>query len=275
MALITAHRALSSNGLSMNIWHDYPISDKLKDPACVIDWEDDFNNIGDLGAGTVLGDYAVVFAQSGSGDVQQRLDNRGILRLSSGATIDDQVGMQAAGSVGGDIEISDTAGEGYKMWFEARVSLVQITNQGVYMGFAEEAMIANDAMFPNGSATQQNVAYCGFRILSGAPSEWDAVHNANSGTGEVVVKNIAQTAVAGTFYKLGMVYEPANNNPLDGKILRWYVDGVEVGSITSLPATFPDADLMSWMLTLKTGTGSVARSVDIDWVRWAHLRTGR
>ena len=274
MALITAHRALISNGMSQNIWHDLPISDMLKDPACVHEVFDDFVNIGDLGAGSLLSRFQTVFAQGGTGDVQQRLHHDGYLRVTTGATDEDQASLVTAGGVGGDIEISDTAGEGYALWFEARVSLVQITDQGWFLGFAEEGMSANDALFPDGSATMQDKDYVGFRILSGTPTAIDIAHNKESGGGEVVVETGAQTAVAGTFYKLGMKYMPIRSNPLDGKILRFYIDGVETASITSLPSTFPDAQLMAFLATLKTGT-TAARSFDVDWVRWAHLRTGR
>ncbi len=272
MSLITAHRALSSNGLSMNIWHDFPISDKLKDPACVIDWFDDFNNNGDLGAGTILGPYAA--AMDSGNDVQQLLAHEGILRLSLDNTDNDQAAIQTAGGVGGDIEISDAAGEGYKMWFEARIRLSTITDQTVFLGFAEEAMQVADALIADTGTTLKDKDYVGFRVLSGDPDGLDAVHRIESGGGEVVVKNEAQVLVAATWYKLGMVYEPARFSPLDGKIFRWYVDGVEVGSITSLPSTFPDADKMAFLMTIKNGSG-VARNFDIDWVRWAQLRTGR
>ncbi len=272
MALITAHRALSSNGLSMNIWHDYPISDKLKDPFSVIDWFDDFVNNGDLGAGTILGPYAA--AMDSGNDVQQLLAHEGILRLSLDNTDNDQAAIQASGGVGGPIEISDTAGEGYKMWFEARVRLSDITDQTVFLGFAEEAMQVADALIADGGTALVDKDYVGFRVLSGDPDGLDAVHNKASGGGEVVVKNEAQVLVATTWYKLGMVYEPARFSPLDGKIMRWYVDGVEVGSITTLPSTFPDAEKMAFLMTIKNGDGT-ARNFDIDWVRWAQLRTGR
>lgn len=274
MALVTNYRDQVHNGNSHEIWHDLPISDMLKDPACVGHVFEDFVNLGDLGAGSLLSRFQTVFAQSGTGDVQQRLHHNGIVRVTSGATDEDQVSLLASGGVGGDIEISDTAGEGYALWFEARVSLVQITDQGWFFGFAEEGMSANDALFPDGSASMQDKDYVGFRILSGSPTAIDIVHNKESGGGEVVVETAAQTAVAGTFYKLGMKYQPIRSNPIDGKILRFFIDGVETASITSLPATFPDAELMSFLSTLKTGTGA-ARSYDVDWIRWAHLRVGR
>lgn len=273
MALITRVRgAADGNGLSSEIWHDLPISDMLADPSCVIDWFDDFVNNGDLGAGTILGPYAA--AMDTSNDVQQLLAHEGILRLSLDNTDNDQAAIQTSGGVGGPIEISDTAGEGYKMWFEARVRLSTITDQTVFLGFAEEAMQIADALIADGGTALKDKDYVGFRVLSGDPDGLDAVHNKESGGGEVVVKNEAQVLVAATWYKLGMVYEPARFSPLDGKIFRYYVDGVEVGSITSLPSTFPDAELMAFLMTIKNGDGT-ARNFDIDWVRWAQLRVGR
>lgn len=272
MALITAHRALVSDGVSQNIWHDFPISDKLKDPASVIDWFDDFNNAPDHGTGSVLTPYAS--AGDSGNDMQQLLAHEGVFRLSLDNTDNDQAAIQAAGGVGGDIEISNTAGEGYKMWFEARVRLSTITDQTVFLGFAEEAMYVADALIADGGTALVDKDYVGFRVLSGDPDGLDAVHNKESGGGEVVVKNEAQVLVAATWYKLGMVYEPTRNTPLDGKIFRWYVDGVEVGSITTLPSTFPDAEKMAFLMTIKNGDGT-ARNFDIDWVRWAQLRTGR
>lgn len=274
MPTISRLRGQVQDGCSEEIWHDFPISDKLRNPASAHEVFDDFVNIGDLGAGSLLSRFQTVFAQGGTGDVQQTLDHNGVIRVTSGATDEDQVALVSAGGVGGDIEISDTAGEGYALWFEARVSMVQITDAGWFLGFAEEGAGANDTMFPDGSATMSDIDYVGFRILSGAPATMDIVHRINSGGGEVIVEAGAQTVVAGTFYKLGMKYMPIRSNPLDGKILRFYIDGVETASITSLPSTFPDAELMAFIATLKTGDGN-ARKFDIDWVRWAHLRTGR
>lgn len=266
MSLITAHQAVLTNrGLTQLLWADLPITDAQKDPTSLIDLFDDFTNVPAMNSATQVLDNKYTYISS-TGVVINQVDDaiglpaRGVLELN----VDSDNDIAAVQAHGGAFFISDTAGDERKLWLEARVSLAQLTAQNVFIGLAERDMTAAATTFVGATGVFADVDYVGFRIQEAAPSEWDAVHRITGGGGEVVVKNIAQTAVADTYYKFGLMYEPIRQNPLDGKILRYYVNGVEVGSIvTALPATFPDAIGMAPLFLM--GAAGAVRDARCDW----------
>lgn len=269
MSLITRLRGQVQVGSSEEIWHDFPISDKLRNPACVSELFDDFDNQPTMNSATVVltNKYAFI---SDTGVVINQIDDiagnsfKGAVEFN----IDSDNDVAAIQVHGGSSWISDTAGDERALWFEARVAVTQITAQSLFIGLAERDMTADgDQVFSDAGAIA-DISCVGFRILEADPDGWDAIHQKNGGGGEVVVKNEAQVAVAATFYKFGLVYQP--KNALDGKIVRWYVDGVEVGSITSLPSTFPDAVGLCPLFLCKAH-GAV-RDCRMDWWRSAQSR---
>lgn len=278
MALITGYRGGSAkhNGLSQEIWHDFPISDKLKDPSCVLDFFDDFENQPTMNSATVvlsdkygyISDTGVVINGladvAGGGTVDTGF--RGAVEFN----IDSDNDIAAIQYGGASFFISDTAGDERQFWFEARVSVEQITSQSLLIGLAERDMTATgDVVFSDAGAIA-DISCLGFRILEAASSEWDAIHQLNGGGGEVVVKNIAQTAVASDFYKFGMRYVPAAK-ALDGKILTYFINGVEVGSLTTIAiATFPDAVGLAPLFVMKAHAAT--KDARMDWWRCAQLR---
>lgn len=278
MGTITGYRGGSSthNGLSEEIWHDFPISDKLKDPSCVFDFFDDFENTATMNSATAvlntkydhISDTGVVI--NGLADVAAggTVDTgfRGAVEFN----IDSDNDIAAIQFGGASFFISDTAGDERQFWFEARVALSQLTTQSLFIGLAERDMTASgDVVFSDGGAIA-DISCLGFRILEAVPSEWDAIHQLNGGGGEVVVKNTAQTAVALDFYKFGMRYVPAAK-ALDSKILTYFVNGVEVGSLTTIAiATFPDAVGLAPLFVMKAHAAT--KDARMDWWRIAQLR---
>jgi hypothetical protein len=266
---VTRHRDQAQVGCSEEIWHSFPISDKLRNPACAIELFDDFDNQPTMSSSTVVltNRYAYI---SDTGVVINQIDDiagnsfKGAVEFN----IDSDNDVAAIQVHGGSSWISDTGGDERALWFEARVAVTQITAQSVFIGLAERDMTSDtDQVFADGG-TIADISCVGFRILEADPDGWDAIHQKNGGGGEVVVKNEAQVAVATTFYKFGLVYQP--KNALDGKIVRWYVDGVEVGSITSLPSTFPDAVALCPLFLCKSH--AAANDVRMDWWRSAQSR---
>ncbi len=264
------------NGLSQEIWHDFPISDVLKDPTCVLDMFDDFVNAPTMNNATVLLLHKYGFISDTGVVINQLADVAGGDTLTTGFrgalefNIDSDNDIACIQGHGAPYFISDTAGDERQLWFEARVNTAQITSQSLFIGLAERDMTATgDVVFSDAGAIA-DIDCVGFRILEAASDEWDAIHQNNGGGGEVVVKNIAQTGVASDFYKFGMRYVPAAKS-LDDKILTYYVNGVEVGSLTSIAiGTFPDALGMAPLWCMKAHAAT--KDARIDWWRCAQVR---
>ncbi len=249
MALITGYRGGSAthNGLSQEIWHDYPISDKLKDPTCILDIFDDFDNQPTMNSATVILTAKYGFISDTGVVINQIADVAGGDTVDTGFrgavefNIDSDTDVATLQVHGAPIFLSDTAGDERQMWFEARVNTITVVTQAAAIGLAERDMTAGSDTFLVDAGTMEDVSFVGFRINEAQSDEWDATHQLNGGGGEVVVKNIAQTAIGADFYKFGMRYVPAAK-ALDGKILTYFVNGVEVGSLTTIAlSTFPDA----------------------------------
>jgi hypothetical protein len=277
MALITAYKGDNAhNGLSQSIWADFPISDSLKDPTCVNDVFDDFENMPTFNSATaVLSDKYGYISDTGVviNGLATVADADSLTTGYKGAVefnIDSDNDIAAIQWGGASVFLSDTAGDERKMWFEARVATTTVVTQSLFIGLAERDMTASgDVVFSDGGAIA-DISCVGFRILEADSDGWDAIHQLNGGGGEVVVLNEAQVGVATTFYKFGMKYVPSGE-ALDNKILTYYVNGVEVASVTSIAiATFPDAVGLAPLFVMKAHAATL--DARMDWWRCAQVR---
>lgn len=157
---------------------------------------------------------------------------------------------------------------GNKVWFEARLELGAVADQGVFVGLAEKAALSLDVVADN-TAALIGESLIGFQILSGDTDAVDAVFKLDNGTVAVIQSDInLDTALAApanlaqdTEFKVGFVF--------DGKhTLSVYFNGTLVAKEVLLASTFPDNVLMGAIVAIKTGTGA-AQSIAVDWVRGA------
>lgn len=160
-------------------------------------------------------------------------------------------------------EISDTAGNNFKFWFETRVKFDNVDSGaaalGKFVGMAENGSDATGTIFGADAATSGTKDTVGFRAFAADGNGMDAVFS--DGTTEVVHKEAANNdsldITADTFKKFGLYY--------DGTTLFYYVDGVLVDADGVLPSatSFPDATkLMPCFGGRQHGTGDFEGYID-------------
>lgn len=192
----------------------------------------------------------------------------------------DTVTAKKAGEIGGYLDI-ETDGDdndggaiftepivefvkdsGRKVWFEARLELGALADQGIFFGLAEEAALDQDIIADNAAALVGE-SLIGFQILSDDTDAVDAVFKLDGGTA-VEIKSIMNSSalVADTEFKVGLRFDGAST-------IDVFFDGVKVGSTTLSTSTFPDGVKMGAIAAIKTGTAA-AVSMAIDWIRVAH-----
>lgn len=160
---------------------------------------------------------------------------------------------------------------GNKFWFEARVEIGAVADQGFYVGMVEEAGQGIDVIADDAGATIGESNF-GFRILATDTDAFDAVYKLDAGTEVEVLADVTNaTAIdsadrasvaADTEVKLGMRFDGATG-------LEYYVNGIKVATATLATSTFPDGVNMCGVINLKTGAAA-AVSAAIDWVAIAY-----
>ena len=257
-------------------------------PSPII-WSDLPRDIQDPNVGFELFDDFVNFSQHISDQDTQQYASY----IDTGVTI-----KQKAGVVGGQIEIagndadndegvlsthgplvqvSDTAGDDRKLWFEARFSKASIANNGLgfFLGLAfdhgSSVPVSNTLALTDDDANLGAFSYIGFHCDQADGDAIDFVYKAEGGAQTVAIAGV-QVPVADTFYKFGFTYDPKAET---AKRIKVYVDGTEqttyVTGTNIAAATFPDAEPLGLVLVTKVGTGSAAVASQLDWWRVAQL----
>lgn len=187
----------------------------------------------------------------------------GVISLNC-TTDNEDVGISVLGG-------SNTAGQivfssGKQTWFEARIKRTLITDSKstIFCGFAEEALLVNGSLVTTSDALADK-DYVGFTALFADGDALDIVYNtASGGTSPVTHLADAATLAADTYVKVGAW--------CDGEHVRFYVNGVKVGTDLALTATdFPDGEEMAFYYVMGLGHGDDA-ACQIDWVRIAQKR---
>jgi hypothetical protein len=200
-------------------------------------WYDDFRDL-------PTGKYTATQATAGTFALDDAAG--GIALANCGSTTSTQgINVQANGTTGESFV--PTAGK--DIWFEARVRLTaNATGPEFFLGLAQTdtTLIASSAFSSQligfGSLTDDSV-------ILGHSKDGSSASNATG----------IQTAVAGTWYKLGMKITPTN--------VKFYVDGVYKNAL----ATYIPATEMKFSLVCQSG-GTTQPIVAIDWVRIAQAR---
>ena len=280
--------AVVSRMPSPAIWNDCPVQNIRNDPAKGQHVFDDFQNsvvplVNEAaatdfvaGVGNVLGDinwYA--YAESDKlVDVVLSADNDGVLLLRNDTTDADVTAITTGNNVIGRFR-TPTAGNPHKLWFEARVKVVTITNsdQGAFVGLCQpgEAKNGGGAMDAGGSG-MADVDHIGFAQLSGDCDDLILTYNettlgtAQSDTGLI-------TLVADTWVRIGFKTVTKGQ----GTYIQFYADGVYLGAsydinVGATNANWPGNTDMDILLSVVGESGVAATDgFYVDWVRCAEL----
>ncbi len=257
----------TDEGPSPAIWGQIKAEEMMVDPSVGLHYYDDFSRFRDVDAAATEaigpGNWGT-FVATGCTIAPITEIVGSAIRLSHDGGANDEVNMAASNNAGtmGNITLSARK----RSAFEARFRTNNIVNdQAYFIGVAELAMAAEDALIADGVGALNDKDYLGFRVLDDANAALDIVYRNNGGGGEVEVLAAAQTMVANTWYKLGWFW--------DGYKVFWYINGTlkATTNVDGLSATdilkFPDDEY--YAPTICTKQGGTAILYDLGFVRYA------
>lgn len=255
----------SGRGPSPLIWNTCPVLQYTLDPTVGMHYFNDFQGNYALAANqtaTLLDGGVMGFtgATAGSTISMDTDAPNGTVALNC-TTDNESVGISVLGGKNAAAQFVFTAGK--KSWFEARIKTVNITDAkyGLFLGFAEEALLAEDGVLGDSDAMADK-DYFGFLRVAADGDKLDIVHNTASGGGMTTDLADAITVVADTYIKVGFY--------CDGTTITCYADGAAVtsGTATLAGTNFPDGEEMGIYYVLNAAHGDDC-SARIDWVRVA------
>ncbi len=196
-------------------------------------------------------------------------DYNGVLEIAGADADNDEGSIQFGVTTAVYAKIASTGGK--KMAFEMRISptTATLTDTAFFAGLAEEGSAIADILVNDTGALKTTADFIGFRTLCASATELDTVYQKASQTLVEPDDNV-ETLVTGTWYKLGLLFDPTNT----AKAIRYFVDGEEVASVAASAlddATFPDGEEMALLVAIKAGE-AVEKKFKIDWVRFAQVR---
>lgn len=196
----------------------------------------------------------------------------GLVMAHDGSTDNDEGVLSGGGNTGVCGIISTTAGVAKKLCFEMSVAKNTVANNGLmfFAGLSEEGLAAAETLVDDTGALASK-DFIGFSNLADDGDSLDVVYR-KAGQALTAVEDAAYTLVADTYYKLGMVYDPAEDT--DHKI-TFYIDGVDICSYVTAAnlaaATFPLGEELTWLFATKIGEAAAAKAY-IRWIRFYQER---
>jgi hypothetical protein len=264
-------------GLSPAIWQAYGfIGGNFYDPSRRGFLFDDFARFPTMTSATdqdgyyTYQDTGVTIAPYSTTDTSE--EEFGIVQIAGNDAEDDEGHLELGDGTAGLVRIDNTAGERCVVCAECRMKRTSVTDAhtGFYFGLAEPGISAADAMVDE---THALVAkdFVGFCALAASNDELDAVYSIASGSLVQVTDN-ADTPVADTWMKLGILYDPLEAS---GKKLKFFVDGAEISydtpvtdAVIAAGTAFPtDEELTLCFLTKNETQDTTAHASYLDW--WA------
>jgi hypothetical protein len=230
-------------------------------------WNDFTGNIILANAQTVtdLRDGVMGFTAATAGTTINKVDTAapyGKVKLET-TTINEDAGIMIGG--GNNVVGEYVFSAGKQLWFEARVSIlnVTVTKLALLVAFAEEALCATTATLAAGGATIADKDYIGFHKRAADTVGIDVVHNTAGGGGETILAADSGTFAADTFTKLGIY--------CDGTTIFFYQDGTLLTSVALSATNVPDGEEMALYIVLAGAHGDTC-SAAIDWIKIAQRR---
>lgn len=262
---------------SIDIWKDVNALDYALDTSKGFHYFSDFINwpqVTPATTNTVDGWY--VFLSAASTAAGLSTERTGVAKLATPATdaLAAHICLGPGGPAGGTGGVALVTPGGGGMTFEARVRVSSAAlGEGVYfIGLAEPASAVVAGIYTATPDTDidtcltDNVSLIGWANHTDAAPVLEPIYNKTTASS---AGSTTHTIVLNSWVKLGLKF-----NPLDDT-LKWFVNGVEVRSIDVSDAgttTFPGAatDYLLPTIAVKTGdAGGAAKSIDVDWVRFA------
>ncbi len=263
-----AYGSASGRGPCPEIWDDCPVLDYTLNPQLGFHVFDDLQDgivvaanqaVGAAAALGTTGDWAA-FTLTGTTISTLATDIHGVATLT--VTTDEDADCRIAYPM--NIE---TAGmfsfvSGKRLWMEARIKVDNITDakQNLFLGFAEEALMATGELIAVAGGATADKDYVAFRQDEGDGNAWQTHHNIASG-GHTILSATAGVIVAGSWYKLGIYF--------DGTTITFYIDGVALTDTVEISGSnFPVGEEMGFYFGIVAASATTIVS-SIDWVRLA------
>lgn len=261
----------TSQGPSQSIWRDCPSSEYMLDPNKGLHVFERFHSFGGAvvtNVGTHGRGYKSFESTSSSIRQINTVPGGAIAYLSNGADNDVMV-LEAGYGYGGPYSI--TAGSDTQLWFETRIrpnaTYDVSAAKDFFVGLGTKGMsAAATTLFSDtaGTMTTSGVDLIGFQLLNSGSALKTTLQKAGATQRTAVA---ASTLVASTWVKVGFKY---GKNLGLGKKLIWYVDGLEVDSITDdTISTFPTAAFLTFLTAFKLQASDAAAGMDQAWYRAA------
>jgi hypothetical protein len=259
----------SGRGLSPNVWEKCPIAKLKANPQEGMFFFDDFTQDGGIviaantntAAASALGTTGkwtgCTAATAGTTVSTLATNYQGVVHLESTTDNEDCIIAYP--------KTAHTAGifkayTGTRLWMEARVSVLNITNSrfNAFFGFAEEGLVATTTLI-TASDAMADKDYIGFQRVFSDGDRLDTVYNTAGGaTSPAAIGADAVTMEADTFKKIGLY--------CDGTTIYFFADGLLLpDSLAIATADFPDGEEMAFYAGLMLGHGDTA-SIELDWV---------
>ena len=270
-------------GLSPAIWQAYGFTGgDFGDPSLKPFFFDDFAKLGVMDSTVSQGGYITL--QEGSSTIQQCADTDnskgefGVLEIGTFDGNNEEASIELGSGVGGLVRIDPTSGERAVVAFEARIKRTTVTDDhtSFAIGLGQPGWAVTNALHDDTCAIYADgtmKSFVGFSTTSTSSNEEvDAVYAIATVNTVNQVKDNAGTAVADTWQKLGIVFDPYAD---DGKKVKYFIDGVEIvptsgSEVTDLILTtgtaFPTDHEMTPVLLAKNSE-AVSHPLYMDW--WA------
>lgn len=217
------------------------------------------------------------YSYQDTGDVITQLatDDNGVLSAAIAATNNNETWIQAGSATSVMFTPKTLANSGQSIFFEARVKMSQVTSGNMFVGISEEGLAAANTISDADALADKD--FIGWAVLEADPDGLTFVYNKASAGGVTTAISAANAAnvTADTFVKLGFIVDMQEGNA--SRRVKAFIDGVELGTAVTNTAfenttTFPTGEEMHVLFGGKNQ--NAAKTLGIDWVRCAQLKSG-
>jgi hypothetical protein len=253
---------------SPSIWDDCP-GNTLIDGGLGYYFHDDFlKGSQNFATGVGVGDTGIILVgTAGTTDAFSTTTAGGVAAIVVSNTDNNSAALLSAPM--GALVLNS----GQKFWYEARFNVGTLGdgNFGIFAGFVAGASATKDTVANNPDSVAAGLisdSLIGFALMSDNVGKFYAVVEKDTAAPSTVFADVTNSAAlgtatftltSGTFLKLGLKF--------DGKkTLKFYVNGVKIGSYVISAANDVSLDVLSPILCIKTGT-TTARTLNVDWIR--------
>jgi len=271
----------TSRWFSPNIWGDCPIEAILHGTVPGRFFQDDFtgpcpNTDAGLyeGAGESPGLGYLFYGDTGVTLKAEAAAEYGVV-VVGGNDADNDESVMSTGSCAWNI--SDTAADAKKLWFEARFKKESVANNAIaeFVGLGWDhttgTSVAVTTCLTANDADLGAFSFIGFHVDQADGDAMDFVYQADGGAQTVKIAGV-DVREADTYVKAGFVYDP---HAPSTKRIKVFINNVEqttyVTATNIAAATFPDDEPLAMVWANKVGTNAAAKTAHLDWWRCCQL----